>query len=311
MHKDMAISHSEIPKFLVSQRYISAVITLIVIFSILFMMVYEPFSLAVWFSTKDIFGFSLTILFYVASVIILVLSRTLMYLLQDRIEINIINFIWWLMSENLLISILYTAITVRYFPQMGVTFSEIGIRAFMCVTFILGIPNAIVSFYASYRSRCEELDLAYYELQRLRDENKMLRESSEQQRLVAVSQKSAEQHPRMVQLHDYNGTMRITVTIDSLYYVQSEDNYVNIYYKYNDKILNYMLRCKTSDLERSLHSIGMVRCHRSYIVNIHKIASINTEHGMRYAILNDESIKHIPISKRYYDSLIEAIAIKA
>ena len=47
------VSHErEIPKFLVSRRYISVMITFIVLFSILFMVIYDPFSLAVWFLTR-------------------------------------------------------------------------------------------------------------------------------------------------------------------------------------------------------------------------------------------------------------------
>ena len=304
----MAKRSGEIPKFLVSRLYISAVITLIVIFSMFFMVVYEPFSLAVWFSTSNIFHFSLTILFYVAAIFILVTSRTLMYILQDRIELNFMNYMWWLMSENLAISLLYTFITIRYFSSEGSSVPEIAVRALLCVTLILAIPNAIVSFYASYRSRCEELEAAQYELRRVRSENRMLREASEQTLLAAMQRRpDGSRMPKMVHLYDYGGNLRLTVALDALYYFQSEDNYVNVYYKYNDKIQSYMLRCKTGDLERNLQDVGMVRCHRSYIINIHKIATISEEHRIHYVILDDESIKRIPVSKRYYDALLERI----
>lgn len=137
----MAIRESEIPKFLVSRRYISAMITFIVLFSALFLIIYEPFSLAVWFSTDDMLKFSFTVLFYVAAVIVLIISRSLMYALQDRILLTTIKYIWWIMSENLIISLLYTFITVRFFSTPHMAIPDIAIRALFCVTMILAIPK--------------------------------------------------------------------------------------------------------------------------------------------------------------------------
>ena len=41
----------EIPKFIVSRRYISVLIAFILLFSALFLVIYQPFSMAVWFIT--------------------------------------------------------------------------------------------------------------------------------------------------------------------------------------------------------------------------------------------------------------------
>ena len=101
----------EIPKYMISRRYISAIIAFIVAFSALFMVIYKPFSLAIWFSTSDTLRFSLTILFYVAAVVVLIVSRSMMYALQDRYMMSINRYVLWLMCENVAISLLYTIIT--------------------------------------------------------------------------------------------------------------------------------------------------------------------------------------------------------
>ena len=170
-------SSTEIPKFLVSRRYISAVIAFIVIFSVGFMLLYQPFSLAVWFSTSDVLQFSFTILFYVLSIVILVLSRTLMYSLQDRLDLTPMTYLWWIMGENLLISLLYTLITVFVFPVEDVSTPTIATRALICVTLILAIPNGLISLFAAYRSKCEELEATQYQLQRLGEEYRILESS--------------------------------------------------------------------------------------------------------------------------------------
>lgn len=285
-------------------------ITFIVVFSALFMIIYDPYSVAVWFTTEDTLKFSFTVLFYVASIVVLIISRSVMYALQDRLRITIMRYIWWLMAENFVISLLYTVITITLFPVEGTTAPDIGVRALFCVTMILAIPNGLVSFYAAYRAKCEDLEANQYELHRLNDEYqrlKSLKELELKAAMEAYKQTPRERTPAMIQLHDTNGTLRLTVNVDALYMLEAEDNYIKVYYKHNDKIATYMLRCRTSALEKSLEGTVFVRCHRSYIVNINKITVMGEESRIHYVVLDDESIKRIPVSRSYYENLLRAI----
>lgn len=302
------MSSSEIPKFLVSRRYISVVIAFILVFSVLFLLIYRPFSLAVWFSVDNSLRFGFTMLFYFGAIVTLILSRVLMYSVQNRIELTPITYMWWIMGENLIISLEYTLLTVNYFPVEGLSTPMLATRALMCVTLILAIPNAIVSFYAAYRSKCEELEVSQYQLQKMREEYRLL-ENSTLHKLKVAQQLPAkpEPAPRMINLYDNGGTLRLTLNIDSLYYLESEDNYIRIFYKHNDKILSYMLRSRTRSIEESLKGTCMVRCHRSFIVNINKISVMEEEKRMHYIRLDDETIKRIPVSKSYYDTLVTSL----
>ena len=307
----MAIKEKEIPKFLVSRRYISVVIAFIVLFSGLFLFIYQPFSLAVWFSTADSLSFSLSLLFYILSIIILVVSRMTMYHLQDRVDLTTMTYIWWIMFENLAISLLYTLITIKFFPVEGISTPTIATRALMCVTLILVIPNALVLFYAAYKAKCEELQATQYRLQRLSEEYRLLENNTQHELRAAAMvqskrqpQQPQETTPLMINLYDNNGMLRLTLNTDSLYYRESEDNYIKVYYKHNDKIVSYMLRCRTRSVEESLAGTCMVRCHRSFIVNINKISVMEDDRRMHYLSLDDDSIRRIPVSKSYYESLV-------
>lgn len=305
------MSRSEIPVYLVSRRYISTLILFIVLFSGLFLWVYDSFDVSMWFSSKDMLCFLMTIIFYVASVVILIISRTIMYALQDRVQMSISRYVWWLFSECVAIALLYTIITATMFPQPGVAIPDLALRSILCTILILTIPNAIISFYAAYRSKCDELAAAQYQLQRAREENVRLTaiQESDNKHIEAAMQAktSLERNPRMVNLRDNTGTLRLTINVDSLYYLQSEDNYINVHYKHNDKIASYLLRCRTKLVEQMLQGTGMVRCHRSYIVNTSKIRFIGEEHRMYYLMLDDDSIKRIPVSKSYYEQLMSSV----
>jgi DNA-binding LytR/AlgR family response regulator len=54
----------------------------------------------------------------------------------------------------------------------------------------------------------------------------------------------------------------------------------------------------------------MVRCHRSYIVNINKIRFLEEERRLHYLALDDDSIRRIPVSKSYYNTLVAIISPK-
>ncbi|MBO7199609.1 MAG: LytTR family transcriptional regulator [Alistipes sp.] len=304
------MAYNEISKFLVSSRYMVVTIISVVLFSAIFLITYEPFSLAMWFDPNNMVSMLFTLLFYVSAIVILILSRYTMYKVQDRYVITTGQYVWWLIAETIAITILYTFVTYRFFANSGLTLVDIGMRALFCIAAILGIPNAVISFYAGYRSKCEELEAAQYELKRLGEEyNSLLNKSEVERRVSEMIPKSGPQmqSPRMVRFYDNGGTLRLTIDINALYYMESEDNYIKIHYKHNDKILSYMLRCKTSTIEKSLEGSPMVRCHRSYIVNTGKIRFMGEEHRMHFITLDDDSIKRIPVSKSYYSTLLASL----
>ena len=306
--KNMTVN--EIPKFMTSSRYITVTIASIVLFSAIFLFTYQPFSLAMWFSSTNMVSILFTLLFYVAAIVILILSRLIMFRLQDRYVITHGQYILWLAAEALVITLLYTYVTYRYFTGSGLTIVDISSRTLLCVTIIIAVPNLTVMFYAAYRTKCEELDAAQYEIERISEEyNRLLSEAEVERRVSEMLPKGEAQHksPHMVQFYDNGGTLRLTIDINALYYLESEDNYINVHYKHNDKILSYLLRCKISSIEKSLEGSTMVRCHRSYIVNTSKIRFMGEEHRMHFVTLDDESIKRIPVSKSYYSNLLSSL----
>lgn len=293
----------EIPMFMTSRKYLAVSVLFVIAFSVFFMVIYTPFSVSSWFSIKDMGSFGISVVFTVAAIAILAVSKTAIYLLRNRIRFTAARYMAWLMCENIVISLGYTILTFQLLP--GITSSSIpaiAVRVLFFVTMITAIPYSLVTLYVAYRTKSEELEAALDERDRLRGELRAGRAASE------TATAAAPQLPQMINLYDNNGTLRLTITVDSLYYLESQDNYVKVHYKHNDKFSVYMLRSRTSSIEESLAGTGMIRCHRSYIINVRKIAFIGEEHKSYYVALNDEQIKRIPVSKRYYDNVTGAIA---
>jgi len=296
---------SEIPQFLTGRKYLIMSVLFVMTFSALFLLIYTPFSVAMWFSVKDMNTLGISVVFFLAAIGVLSVSKVIIYLLRNRIRFTAARYIAWLICENMVISIGYTVLTFELLP--GITSSSIpaiALRVLFFVTMITAIPYSLITLYVAYRSKREELDAAVYERDRMREE--LERISAETPQSAAAATAGSAQLPQMVNLYDNNGTLRLTINVDSLYYLESQDNYVKIHYKHNDKFSVYMLRCRTSTIEESLAGTGMIRCHRSYIINARKIEFIGEEHKAHYVTLNDDSIGRIPISKRYYENVLGA-----
>lgn len=277
----------EIPKFLLDKRYLIGSVLFILTFSILFMLVYSPFSNTAWFSLNTPQGFGLTSAFYIVALAILFVSKILMSNLESKIRFTFPIYIIWIIAEVVIISLFYTFFTIIAIPSFEDNLGQIMFKAVGCMILIMALPYTILTLYAAYKSKTEELQLLQYEL--------------------SLTNGPAKTYPSLVNLYDYNGTLKLTINSDSLYYIESQDNYVKIYYENQEKLLSYMLRCRTKAIEENLADTSMVRCHRSFMVNVMKINHIKKGGKARYIVLNNNEIKPIPVSKSYFKNLIEKI----
>ncbi len=276
-----------IPKFLLDKRYLFGSVIFVMTFSFLFMAIYTPFSNTAWFDVTNRLDLGMTVTFYIVAVAIMLVSKMLMNSLQHRIRFTYMLYLLWVVAEIVVISLFYTYFTAVYIKPAEYMLSDILLKALGCILMIVAIPYIILTLYAAYRDKTEELEMLQYEM--------------------SLGEENAVSYPSLVNLYDYNGTLKLTINAESLYYMESQDNYVKIYYENQDKLHSYMLRCRTKAIEESLSGTSMVRCHRSYMVNVMKINHIRKAAKSRYIVLSNEQIKPIPVSKSYFKNLIEKI----
>ncbi len=277
----------EIPKYLLEKKNMTLSVVFITLFSIVFLLIYSPFSSTTWFNLLRTKSLIHTVLFYVIAISILTMSKILMYNLQKRIIITKNIYVIWLFLELIAISFSYASYTMAIVrPEKGVFIVIMG-KALYCIATMLAIPYVIFAFYSVIRSQKEELQ--------------MLRHRRAQ-RGAGYNEK------QLVNLCDNNKVTKMTISLDSLYYLESKENYVKIHYENRGEIQHYMIRCKTKDIEESLAGTTMLRCHRSFIINVTKIKLLKDYKVNNYVILKHPDIKPIPVSKTYYAEIIKAIS---
>lgn len=277
----------EVSKFLIRKKYIIASVLFVALFSMVFMSIYKPFSGTVWFAFSPLPRLLITLSFYIVAISILLASRYLLSLVFSDRSMSVGKYLGWIAGEFVALASLYTLFTVVFdMDGRGITFEHFG-RILFCVASILIIPYSIIALYTAYQEKVEEMNLIRF-------------------KSVAEQQPVTPDH--LIHFYDNNGMLKMSVAEDSLYYIESQDNYVQIYYLLDEKLESYMLRCKTQRLEEALQGTSMVRCHRSYIVNIHKIKHYDNLINRATISLANPSNKQIPVSRSYYRTVTELVS---
>ncbi len=284
VHLARKTTELEAPKYLLHRTSLLESVAFVVAFSFLFLITYHPFSSTTWLGLKSDVLVP-TILFYLCSVGILLISKAGLMLYQIRHTVSVRKYLFWFLGEFVVIAVVYLLFTQHWFESdIPITFRLVA-RASLCVGMILSIPYLIFGLLASNRAKSEEIDALK----------------------LSLKDQAATQGTNLVHFYDFNGVLRISIEVEKIYYIASQDNYVEIRYEMGGKLLNYLLRCRTTRLEKQLESTPLVRCHRSYIVNVDNVTQFKREKANAFLVLSHPEAKRIPVSKSYYKTIAEKL----
>ena len=110
---------------------------------------------------------------------------------------------------------------------------------------------------------------------------------------------------KKITLCDNNGAIKMLVSFENLYYIQSDDNYIRVCYTDNQgEMQRYMLRCSLKTIEENFKDTGLIRCSRQFIINATKISSIRKESGGYILELDNQAIQPIAVTKNYAEKVL-------
>jgi DNA-binding LytR/AlgR family response regulator len=102
---------------------------------------------------------------------------------------------------------------------------------------------------------------------------------------------------------DDKKSLKLAVTANAILYVEAADNYVYICYLNNDRLVKFPLRNSMRAIEQICESNNIVRCHRSYYVNLRKVRAIQKSPEGLFAELTYAAAPHIPVSTTYSETV--------
>ena len=285
------------PRFLLESRTLAGSVIAIVIFSIIFMLIYAPYSSTSWLTLLATQSVSIgpfgafqvvmaSVTFYLVAIAFLILSKVVLYHVGHKFQLYKLHLISWIGAEIMMVSFIYTIFTALFNLAAPEEFLIIWGRSVAVLSFIIIVPYIICLQQAINRHQRALLDRIGMDV---------------------VNDKVENDDPKLIHLVDSTGRLKMSINIDSLYYVESQDNYVKIYYESDGKLCNYMLRSTTKAIENKFGEY-LIRCHRGYIVNKNKIKIFRNDRDGMYVKLMHDSIKQIPVSRSYASSIQHFLA---
>ena len=276
----------KLPSYLLGKYQLIGTVTFSVLFAIVFLNIYIPFSDTAWFGLGDSVTFALTVVFVFVSIAILILSRILMYRSRRLFEMTYLGYTIWCIMEILIISLFYTKLSESIPLLSGITQMKIFSLSFLYGSIALGIPYLISGMYFAIIDKNNTIRLMNYEN-------------------VVTDEPPKPESAKKITLFDNSGTLKLSVSPDNLYYIESDDNYIKVWYTDSKgKLSQYILRCRLKTVEESFKGSGLARCNRKYIVNLNKVSTLRKENDGYVLDLDNIDIEPIPVTRTYTDAIL-------
>lgn len=283
-----SILFNKIPKFLLSKQSQITMVLFVSLFAIIFINIFKPFGSEEWLlkgkftSTQYLLWSSfLTII----GMTIVAISRVIMYHYTQKptSSMTVLKYGVWIVIELMLLSASFTSISIIT-SYGGVERDPFNIykNALNNTIFILFIPYFIYIIYLLYQDKKAKLNL-------LMEEN--------------IGNKAIS----FITFRDERGVLQLSVTKENLLYIESADNYIRIWYMKNEQLKAQLIRITLKEICAQLIDTNIIRCHRSYMINLDKVKILRREKENIFIELEVPNIKEIPISKTYAEQVLKRI----
>jgi hypothetical protein len=248
-------------------RYL--LIFVVLIFSVIFLNVFEPFNIARWYSDSGIIKFlRLSSYGFVIAIVFLFTQFPLRKIFKVH-EFKIKSYLLWLVVEIALINLVYIFL---YGNPIGNFRNDL----------VFSVKYTLMSIWLPYSFA---ILIVYYKNQRAEIES-----------LKSNANKPVEK--RQIIFKDENEKIKFSVLAKDLLLLESTDNYVSVFYILENKVQRKLLRNTLKNMEEMLKENSIIRCHRSFMVNPAKVEFME-KNGKKLVLKIQQFDKTIPVSEKY------------
>ncbi|NDW13068.1 LytTR family transcriptional regulator [Bacteroides sp. 214] len=269
--------NQKIPNFILEKRVIVRLILLTALFALVFINLYKPFESSNWYPVSDFKFFVFSSLIILTGVLVVVISRIIMYYWGKRHTINVRQYVIWIVLELFSMSLFYTIYTLSLNPERE--WLSVFKSSSINTALVLLLPYSALHLYFLYRDNLLKL------------------QQMEGERGDAGSQNN------VYSFYDERNELRLSVHKNNLLYIETADNYVNIWYMNKDHLTKFMLRNSLKSIEERMRNSTVLRCHRSYMANFALVKVIRRQNDGIYLEFSIGGVPDIPISKSYSEKI--------
>ena len=279
----MADFQKPIPHYLNKKENLVQLILFTSLFALVFINIYSPFGVDKWFNLTRLEFLTYSSIIILAGVLVVVLSRLIMYHVCKKHVINLWQYLLWIFAEILFMALVY-ALFDKLFLKDTRIFTELVKVSARNTALVLLLPYSVMWLYFSLHDKKEQID-----------------------RMVDIKSFSGNTRD-MIAFYDDKSILKFSVKRDNLLYIESSENYVSICYINKGNVSKYLLRDTLKKIEEIFAGTDIIRTHRSYMVNFEKVKVIRKDKdGLRLELESPSAID-IPVSKTYIDLVMQTFS---
>ncbi|BDX37372.1 hypothetical protein CYCD_07270 [Tenuifilaceae bacterium CYCD] len=277
---NMADFQNPLPKYLTEKGNIVRLIILTATFALVFINIYAPFGSETWYNVTPWEFFAYSSLVILTGVLVVVISRIIMYQAAKRNALLIWHYLVWVIAEVFFMALFYT-----FFEKVILHDTRFILDIFKVsaknTALVLLLPYSVLWLYFSWMEKKHQL------------------------LTLTENPNPVDPSKNMIPFYDEKEELRFSVKAENLLYIESADNYVNVYYTDKEKTARFTLRNTIKRIEESFKGTEIIRCHRSYMVNFEKVKILRKDKDELSLELDVPSAISLPVSKSYVQNVME------
>lgn len=268
-------------------------ISFVPVFALIFIIVYKPLDFSTlrvqflenWGWSPEIISAVISLAMILVGTAVVAVSRVIMNAVVKKRQLSYAAYISWVFSEIVIMSIIYTV--ASYVVDRG-NIAELFRNSLYKTVLILTIPYLLAYTFFILKEKTSQLMAIRKQLE---EDDKALQNT-------------------YLQIMDERGELRLSIRRENLLFIEAEDNYVCVWYLSGNNVKNIMVRNSLKKVHDQLMDKKIVRCHRSYLINLDHIKILRRERDNSFFIdLGIEGVPDIPMSKTYGEE-ITAMMVK-
>lgn len=277
----------QIPAFIYRKSNQIIQISFVPVFAFLFQLIYRPtlFNdlhvqfLENWGWSQEIISSVIFLVLTLVGTGIVAISRVVMNAVTKKRSLSYAAYIAWVAGEIVTMALIYT---IAAFIVAGGDIISLFKESLYKTILVLMIPYVITYILFILWEKTSQL--------------KIIRKQMEEDDKALVKS--------YVKILDEKGELRLSVKKDNLLFIEAEDNYVRVWYLSGKSVKNLMVRNSLKKVQEQLQDMNIVRCHRSYMVNVDHIKILRREkEGFFFIDLGFDGVPDIPMSKTYGEEI--------
>ena len=276
-----------IPRYLLTKRSLTIMVTSAAAFAFLFIIIYKPFNVEHWAEVSRFVFVACVLGIVLLGMSIAAISRVIMCYYAKKHAVSYLQYIAWVSVELVLMSVAFTICSTLTGVQLDIW--EAFEKSLLNTSLILLIPYIIsITAFA------------------LQDRNNRLRQIEDDYDKAMQERATIKS---LISFYDERGELQLSVTKENLLYVESADNYIYIWYMKGNLPKKLVLRNTLKRTSELLADTNVMRCHRGYMVNMEQVKVLRREKDNFYLELGIEGVKDIPVSKTYGDAVLKWLSM--